>query len=181
MSDADPGWPSLGDVLVTFAFTFNPSRAVDRAGSPLVALRALSLRFVLALVLFGVVLAFLTGSSRSSVDGAVAAVVIVVVGGATLVLPRTIERDLDCSSDESLATSYRTRFFLRMASAQAASLVGFVGFFMVGNELWAYVLGRFHAARLLAGGTHRRAPRPRPSGAGRHGLRTVVAVGAGRV
>jgi hypothetical protein len=145
VAEEDPGWPSLGDWLrQAFVPMVRPRRAHEPAGNKLVGMRALYLRFVASPLLFGVVLAILAGSSdRSdgSVDGAIVAAAVVAIGVATLVLARAMERGLDCATDDALARSYRTRFFLRLAFAQTASLAGFVGFFLVGHELWAYVLG----------------------------------------
>ncbi len=47
--------------------------------------------------------------------------------------PSLIEKPLDCSADERLAASYPTRFFLRIAFAESAALLGFVGFIESNN------------------------------------------------
>lgn len=47
---------------------------------------------------------------------------------------------LNCSSPETLLGSYRIRFFLRLAFAEAAALVGFVAVILTG-EWWLYLLG----------------------------------------
>jgi hypothetical protein len=53
---------------------------------------------------------------------------------------RLMRKPLDCRSDASLAGSYRTLFFLRVAFSQMCSLVGFVAFFLTENPAM-YPLG----------------------------------------
>ena len=55
-------------------------------------------------------------------------------------LNHAVERPLDCSTDEKLAGSYRTRFFLRIAFAETVALFGFV-FAFIGAARWIYYLG----------------------------------------
>jgi hypothetical protein len=43
----------------------------------------------------------------------------------SIVLTRQIEQPLDCTSPMTLSRSYRTRFFMRVALAQAVALFGF--------------------------------------------------------
>ncbi len=81
------------------------------------------------------------------------AVAIMVFGVFSIVVPRLVERRLDCSDDRLLAGSFRTRFFLRIAFAESAALVGFVGF-ILSNNGWMYALG----AGFAAVGFYRAAP-----------------------
>jgi len=64
-----------------------------------------------------------------------------------------VERPLICGDDQSLAASYRTRFFLRIAFAGVAALLGFVGFFLT-YAWWTYPIG----VVITAVGFHRAAP-----------------------
>jgi hypothetical protein len=66
-------------------------------------------------------------------------------GVLSLVVSRLFERPLDCSDEAALLVGYRTRFFLRVAVAEAPALVGFVGSFLSG-EAWMYPLGALFAA-----------------------------------
>jgi len=56
-----------------------------------------------------------------------------------------LERPLDCSDDPSLAASYRTRFFLRLAFSETIALLGFVGFILTGRW-WVYPVGAVFTA-----------------------------------
>lgn len=99
--------------------------------------------FALSLVLIGVVVIALAGSGTAEPDGLAASVVaagIIAYGSLSLFALRLIERPLDCSDETALVSSYRTRLFLRLAFANAAALLGFVGFFLSG-EAWMYPLG----------------------------------------
>ena len=51
-----------------------------------------------------------------------------------------IEQPLDCATPARLAGAYRSRFFVRLAFAHAAALLGFVGFILT-NRGWLYPLG----------------------------------------
>ena len=62
------------------------------------------------------------------------------LGVAAGILGRLVERPLVCTDDVSLAGSYRTRFFLRIAFAETAALFGFVGFF-IASVWWVYPAG----------------------------------------
>jgi hypothetical protein len=50
------------------------------------------------------------------------------------------EPPLNCTSDATLAVSYRARFFFRIAFSEAAALFGFVGFFIT-YSWWPYPVG----------------------------------------
>jgi hypothetical protein len=102
-------------------------------------LRAAFLKFSIALVVFGVVLAAL-GPGSAPAPTAIFTVIVVALGALSLVLPRFIEKPLDCSSNAKLAASYRTRFFLRVALSEGVALWGFVGAINTG-KLWLYALG----------------------------------------
>jgi hypothetical protein len=114
----------------------------------LVMLRSLFVAFCLGLVLIGVavmVLGLSGVSSTSALPAGVTAAVVGAWGAATWVCPRLIERPLLCASDDVLAGSYRTRFFLRLAFADSAALVAFVGFVLTGQP-WMYLIGLLFAA-----------------------------------
>jgi MFS family permease len=120
-------------------------RRAQRAGETngLQVLRQLFISFVTALVLFGLVVSMTAGDSTDKTGGPSSSVVTAVVVGygiVSLIAPRLLERPLDCTSDADLLSGYRTRFFLRIAFAEAAALIGFVGAFLSG-EPWMYALG----------------------------------------
>lgn len=110
-------------------------------GSTLLVLRALFTSYVVALVVFGVVLAVIAGGMEPGGTSTPAVTAgITAIGALSIVLPRLVERPLDCSSEGALLGGYRTRFFLRLAFADAAALVGFVGAILTG-EAWLYLVG----------------------------------------
>ena len=149
LQDDDPGWPLVG--LIPFVGPVIARRR-RRAGNAdgLVVMRQVFLAFCLAIALFGYVLAFLdTGDTeRPSL-----AMAVLVVGVASVIGGRFVERPLDCGNEATLKTSYTNRLFIRVAFSEAAALLGFVAFFITG-ERWVYYL----AALITYGGFARAAP-----------------------
>jgi hypothetical protein len=84
-------------------------------------------------VLIGGVGAFVAATDDPALGVGMAAVIVVAVGLGSLVLSSVIPATLDSSSAERLAATYKTRFFVRMAIAEAVALVGFVLMFMTGS------------------------------------------------
>jgi F0F1-type ATP synthase membrane subunit c/vacuolar-type H+-ATPase subunit K len=119
----DPGWKVSPWALLPGG----SKRALDASPSLVGGLRTLLATFSWAIVLFGVVLAFLElddGEEPSLSLGAAVGIVVVVGLSCTLV-GRMVGR-LDGTSDEAVLQTYRTRFFLRLALGETAALVGFV-------------------------------------------------------
>jgi hypothetical protein len=141
--DDDPRWFSIRSLAWALLPAFGTRRAHDAgAASALQLLRQVFVSFVMALVLIGVVTAVIA-SGPSESDGPSASVVaaaVAALGVISLIVPRLFERPLDCTTDAALVTGYRTRFFLRIAIAEAAALLGFVGA-LVAGEAWIYALG----------------------------------------
>lgn len=140
--DEDPGWFSSSTLLTVFVPWLGVQRAQKEGVIALAMVRQLFTAFASALLLIGMVVLFLASgsSSENAMSSDVAAVGVAGFGVISLIVPRLIERPLDCSDPGSLLASYRTRFFLRIAFADAAALVGFVGFF-VASAWWLYPLG----------------------------------------
>jgi hypothetical protein len=116
--------------------------------SVLQALRQVFTSLAIALVLIGFIAVTVGADIDDESSGPSLTVVAAVVGAYglfSLVVPRLLDRPLDCSSEGALVTGYRTRFFLRIAFADAAALGGFVGTF-IAHEAWVYPLGAFFAA-----------------------------------
>jgi F0F1-type ATP synthase membrane subunit c/vacuolar-type H+-ATPase subunit K len=136
--DDDPGWPrslSILAVLVPGAMQWYMRRSRGRDG--LITLRQVFLSFSMALVLFGVVLPFLTLEGHSVMPWLLILVADAVV---SLGVARLVEKPLDCVSDQQLAATYRTRFFLRIAFGESVALFAFVAVF-TGAPLWMYYAG----------------------------------------
>jgi F0F1-type ATP synthase membrane subunit c/vacuolar-type H+-ATPase subunit K len=133
--DDDPGWPrsiSVFLLLVPGALQWYLRRHGSRDG--LVMLRQLFLTFSFSVVAFGVVIAFVQLPDDAVVPWlpALAAITLVV-----LVAGRFAEKALDCTGDHALSTSYRQRFFLRIAFPESIALFGFV-FVFIGAARWIY-------------------------------------------
>ena len=138
----DPGWFTAKSLLWALLPGVGIQRAQRDADSVLQLLRLLFTTFVMALLLIGVVVLVLSAdpaySDETTVSAAAAGVA--AYGLFTLLLPSLIRRPLDCASAETLSQSYRTRFFLRLAFAESAALVGFVGVFLA-ERWWLYAIG----------------------------------------
>src|SRR5262249_49114381 len=88
-------------------------------------------------VLFGMVLTSVAPKTDDLMPWLPLLAVLAVV---SVVIPRTVERPLNCSTPTALAFGYRTRFFLRMAFAQSVALFGFV-FAFTAAPSWIYYVG----------------------------------------
>lgn len=141
MLDEDPGWSiswrSVGAVLVPGMLARTARREGDGVDH-LVVLRQFFLSFVVALLLFGLVLVFLYAGPADD-PLVVMPLLVVALGVSCLVAQRVFSKPLDLATPASLAGSYRTRFFLRMALGETPALFGFVGFFLY--DWWLYPLG----------------------------------------
>jgi F0F1-type ATP synthase membrane subunit c/vacuolar-type H+-ATPase subunit K len=169
----DPGWPLSGRMLVESAI---PQLAVgraarDRTRPQLLVLRQLFISFVMAIGLISVVVVVLGDLAEGDPDVTLSCALVVGVGLVSLLLGSVVKSRLDGSSDEALASSYRTRFFLRLAFAEAAAL----GAFVVGISLgpwWVFFVGLpFTAAgfaRLAPTAGHLEADQRRLAGEGCH-------------
>jgi hypothetical protein len=147
----DPGWRPA---VKAAAWALIPGMAVLRArrppssggGDALTPLRSIFLTFALTLCLIGIVVGFLAaGGTRSNMSARAGPLLVAAVGTVTVLVVRFVPRPLDCRSDASLAASYRSRFFLRLAFAQAAALCGFVAFFLTADPAM-YPLGLVFSA-----------------------------------
>lgn len=143
LDDNDPGWPVRKELLLALVpgvAQIFLRRRLDKTANPLALLRQVFMSFCLAIVGFGVVLAFLWPSQSKEAASPGLAIGLVVLGAAAGIAGRLIEKPLLCTDDRSLAWSYRVRFFLRIAFAESAALFGFVGFF-IASEWWVYPAG----------------------------------------
>ena len=140
--ERDPGWFSAKSFLWTFVPGLGVRRAQQEVDNALQMLRLLFTSFAMALFFIGVVVVVLSSGTSAAEATSVGPIATSVVGCGmfSLFIPRFVERPLDCSSPQALVVSYRTRFFLRIAFADAAALVGFVGFFLA-DAWWLYPLG----------------------------------------
>lgn len=133
----DPGWQlSIG----TFSFLL-PGRLAKSGLDPLQLTRNVFVSFCAAAWLIGLVVIVLGDIDPTRPDRPGLAVAIVVgVGLICLALQRTLPRPLDCTTPATLAASYQTRFFLRIAFAETCALAAFVVFVALGPG-WVYAVG----------------------------------------
>jgi hypothetical protein len=141
----DPGWPR-GMSALAFLIPGALQRQARKPGvEALFMLRQAMESFSAALILFGVVLPFTNPKTTSPAPWF--AILALFAVFTTVVVPR-LEKPLDCTSPTTLAGSYRTRLFLRVAFAQSVALFGFT-FTFIGGSIWiyyagaAFTLGRF--------------------------------------
>lgn len=143
LRDDDPGWPKGPSLLLLFVpggLRHIQRRRQAEGANGLLMLRQVFVTFCAAIVMFGVVLAFLWPSQSSEPDSPGLAMGLIGLGVAAGIAGRFVERPLVCTDDVALAGSYRTRFFVRIAFAEIAALFGFVGFF-VASVWWVYPAG----------------------------------------
>jgi hypothetical protein len=81
----------------------------------------------------------------ATISGSVAAVVVFALGLSGVVLSWRLKPELPGDDLGQLLGAYRTRFFLRLAMAEAGAVMGFVGFFLTQNPL-VYFVGLIPAA-----------------------------------
>jgi hypothetical protein len=141
--DEDPGWHlsprTLLFLVPGFAHVVRRDRRSTVTRDGLTLIREVWLIFTVSMLLFGVVVVLATGGTPTRpAAGWVAAVAV-----AAVLCLMTAEmfgrRPLDCSDLASLAASYRTRFFLRMALSEAIALFAFAATFIV-DQWWIYWL-----------------------------------------
>jgi hypothetical protein len=121
------------------------AQAADRGEAALVVLRSVWASFTVALGLIGVVVIILwlssdVGRRTGTSPGVALAVVLAACAGSLGIGEWLARRPLDCSSLPALAASYRQRFFLRVAVAEAAALVSFAAF-VISGAAWLYPIG----------------------------------------
>lgn len=137
----DPGWQLSWKTLVSGLVPRSGPNMAKNSADSLQLLRSIFVRFCVAVVLIGVIVLVLGDVDPEQPDRPALAVPIVVgVGVICLALQRILPRPLDCSSPATLAATYRTRFFLRIAFAEACSLIAFAVYISIGPG-WVYAVG----------------------------------------
>jgi hypothetical protein len=139
----DPGWRDAwkGSLWVPTMFLV-PLRLGRSKVPTLLLLRRLFVMYAAALVIIGSVRASLgsTGPQWSTRSTAGVGLGVAAIGLLELFLmQRFVERPLPCDA-AGLPGAYRTRFFLRMAFADAPALVAF-SFSFVSERWWLYLFG----------------------------------------
>ena len=135
----DPGWGRPQDILFGALVPQLAIRRLKGNPSPLLVVRTLFVSFVTALLLIGVVVAFLftnrpDDSSSSPASWCAAAAVIAVIAVA---VGYRLQQTLPCGTPAEVVGAYRSRFFLRMLANNVAALMGFALSFL-GESPWPY-------------------------------------------
>lgn len=100
--------------------------------------------FCVAVVSIGIVVLILHsegGLNRTGVSVEVVAAGVTLIGVVSLVGGRVWVPQLDGSDRGRLVQSFASRFFARMAWAEAPALFAFGGFLVLGGEPWVYLIG----------------------------------------
>jgi hypothetical protein len=131
----DPGWGSaMRSLIPIVGLKYRAQRAPDG----LTALRIVFVGLVAALPLFAVAFSYIV-EEPGPVGLAPHAVVAVGIL-STFVIGIVERRALATNSLESLAASWRTRFFIRVGIAEIPALVG-LGLTLPTDVLWIYLIG----------------------------------------
>jgi hypothetical protein len=141
----DPGWRAaigLSTKGVLLPWTAPARGRSWGSGDGLVMVRALYASFVQAVLMIGVVVIILDRYGRVPDQGEPLPVAGLVLAGGILaqLVGAVVEKPLDASDPGALAASYRKRFFLRLAFAESAALLGFAGFILTGAPV-VYFIG----------------------------------------
>lgn len=108
----------------------------------LLHLRGIYLGFLLSHLLFLLVLLVIPDLGEKIVPPEVAGSAAGLCGLASLMLGRSIgNRIFEKQNEDDLAQTFRGVFFLRYAYAAFPVLIGFVGFFLTGGEVWVFLVG----------------------------------------
>jgi F0F1-type ATP synthase membrane subunit c/vacuolar-type H+-ATPase subunit K len=130
----DPGWPSVG-VFFALLIPGMLQREARRSHDGLYGARMVFISFFNAIILIGVVVLVMGLDGRGTAWPWLVALGVAAV--ASIVVTHVADRPLDCTSPATLASSYRTRFFLRLAFAEPVALLGFV-FSFTSQTAWVY-------------------------------------------
>jgi hypothetical protein len=110
--------------------------------SPLQTMRVVFAAFVASVAVLGVVVVVLAaaGDVPGTVPVGIALVVVAAVGFVAPPLARIATPDPDCTTVASLRRTYSSRFFLRLALADAPAVAG-LGGFLLSAQPFVYAVG----------------------------------------
>jgi hypothetical protein len=146
----DPGWGKVGDVLIGAVAPWIAAGRAATAPNVLVTLRTTFLSFACSALLIGVTALYFADSADDPLlDTGPGTIAVLVLGGVGVVAARRM-RGLECGDAGALVGSYRTRFFIRLGSSEAAALEGFVVSLLTGSVV-PYLAGLVIAAIGFAG------------------------------
>lgn len=135
--DDDPGWGGSAALIGLLAPPILFIRA-SAARDGLLTLRVIFLVFVQSNLVIGIVLlvmALTDSMPPGSVDAGPAVAAVALFGVLINVVAAVVGPRLDCTTPGRLVGSYRVRFFIRLALAEAPVLAAFVGAMVTGEPL----------------------------------------------
>lgn len=140
----DPGWRPVLRKILPWVIVPGGIGRLSRTGDgqpPVLAARAVFLSFVIALVMFLVVLMFILPLS-SGEDAPTGVYLLLAAGPISVAFVPWARRRLlgSCGTRTELAGHYATSLFLGIAFAELAALLGFVAAFLA-EAVWPYVIG----------------------------------------
>jgi hypothetical protein len=146
----DPGWGGPRAVLFSMVLPVMAIGTSARRGTSdaLMTMRMIFVYVVQTVLILAVVVIGLSVSDTipgGDVDTTLAAIAVTAIGATGLVMARLLPSALDCTTAASLVGTYRTRFFIRLALAEAGAMAGFVGFIVTGAPT-IFVLGAAFSA-----------------------------------
>jgi hypothetical protein len=133
--EEDPGWPLASGTIFTLLIPGMMQRRMRQSSDSLISLRMVFLSFMMAIAFFAVVMIFVVPFAANPNGSAVCIGIIAVYVVVSQLVLRARDEPLNCAM---LAGSYRTRFFLRIAIADAGALFGFVGAFITEGSITYY-------------------------------------------
>jgi len=137
----DPGW---GPALKGAAFVLVPglgARRMMRGTNALTVMRQLWITFVTATLLIGVLVMVVNASLEGGgADGRVVAGVIAALGVISQLVGANFLPAIDGRTQAEVQEAAQKHFFLRVALAEPAALLGFLGFVLSANPA-VYALG----------------------------------------
>lgn len=165
----DPGW---GDALGQVPRMFVPTKAtrlVAESVDGLGVMRVLWLIFVAAMLLIGTTVAVIDRlAPGGGADGRVVGAVVAAVAVSLQLLAPKFVPAIDGATNAAVRAQAQRAFFVRVAFAEPAALLGFMGFVVSGNVA-VYVLG----ALIGLAGMYDAAPNRRWFEAGNRSLRAA--------
>lgn len=136
---SDPGWwEPLKGILITNHFPWRRGKAGPRPRNAISLLRSLYLSLFLAgwLLLYVLLMIRPIGRPQAALGAGLA-----VLGAASVSASQWVwRRPLDMGDARFVAASFRTRFFLSFAVAEAPIFVSFAAAMIV-DEAWPFVIG----------------------------------------
>jgi F0F1-type ATP synthase membrane subunit c/vacuolar-type H+-ATPase subunit K len=138
-NEADPGWrPALSRTVRSL----NPFHVLKRVKTipqdGLTVTRSILLSIVYALFVFVIVLTVIAPTRAGDIGPfpyLVAAAGLISISAVTWL----VRRPLAAGDEKSLASAWRTRFFVGLGFAEAAAMLGFLGAIITGR-IWVYTV-----------------------------------------